>query len=219
MLSHKKSFSEETKMARNKNDYFKLIEDQLSYCVSASDLLSEILASATPDNIADYKEKMHEIEHKADDVHHNILSNLSAEFITPIDQEDILHLVQIIDDITDAIDEVVMKFYMFDVKEVPSAAIPLSEQVKSCVFALRNAGAELKNFKKPEKLRTYLIDVNTCEGEADDIYFEAMRDLFTGNNDFKKILGHRSIYDSLEECCDLCEHASDIIEQIIIKNT
>lgn len=206
-------------MAKIKNDYFKLIEKQLSYCVSASDLLSEILTLATPENIAAYKEKMHDIEHQADDIHHSILSSLSAEFITPIDQEDILHLVQMIDDITDAIDEVVMKFYMFDVKEIPSAAVALSNQVKNCVSALGNAGSELKNFKKPEKLRTYLIDVNTYESEADDIYFEAMRDLFTGNNDFKKILGHRSIYDSLEECCDLCEHASDIIEQIIIKNT
>lgn len=206
-------------MAKIKNDYFKLIEKQLSYCVSASDLLSEILTLATPENIAAYKEKMHDIEHQADDIHHSILSSLSAEFITPIDQEDILHLVQMIDDITDAIDEVVMKFYMFDVKEIPSAAVALSNQVKNCVSALGNAGSELKNFKEPEKLRTYLIDVNTYESEADDIYFEAMRDLFTGNNDFKKILGHRSIYDSLEECCDLCEHASDIIEQIIIKNT
>lgn len=36
--------------------------------------------------------------------------------------------------------------------------------------------------------------------------------------DAKTLIGHKEIYDSLEECCDLCEHAADVIEQII-KNT
>ena len=62
---------------------------------------------------------MHNIEHKADEIYHDILTRLSAEFITPIDQEDILRLVQIIDDVTDALDEVVLDCYMFHIDELP----------------------------------------------------------------------------------------------------
>lgn len=206
-------------MARNRNDYFKLIEEQLSYSVRASELLSEILTNVTAENVQDYKERMHTIEHQGDDIHHSILSRLSAEFITPIDQEDILHLVQLIDDITDALDEVVLELYMFDIKKIPDAAPMLGGKVDECVKALYAAGAELKNFKKPDLLRQHLIDVNTHEGEADEIYVEAIHKLFVTESDFRTLLGSRGIYDSLEECCDLCEHASDIIEQIIIKNT
>ena len=101
-------------MAKNKNDYFKLIEEQISYCVKASDLLVEILSGYSLDNISEYRGKMHAIENAADEIHHDILTRLSAEFITPIDQEDILRLVQIVDDITDAIDEVVMDLYMYN---------------------------------------------------------------------------------------------------------
>lgn len=32
-------------------------------------------------------------------------------------------------------------------------------------------------------------------------------------------MGSKAVYDSLENCCDLCEHAADVIEQIIMKNT
>ena len=88
-------------MARKRNDYFQLIEEQLSHSVRASELLGEILTGVTPETIQSYKERMHEIEHQGDEIHHSILSSLSAEFITPIDQEDILHLVQLIDDITE----------------------------------------------------------------------------------------------------------------------
>ncbi len=206
-------------MARNRNDYFKLIEEQLSHSVHASELLGEILANVTPENIQSYKEKMHVIEHQGDDIHHSILSRLSAEFITPIDQEDILHLVQLIDDITDALDEVVLELYMFDIRKVPDAAPMLGDKVDECVKALFSAGAELKNFKKPELLRQHLIEVNTHEGEADEIYTEAIHKLFVTETDVRVLLGARGIYDSLEACCDLCEHAADIIEQIIIKNT
>lgn len=206
-------------MAKNRNDYFKLIEEQLGYSVRASELLGEILSSVTPENIQDYKERMHEIEHLGDDIHHSILSRLSAEFITPIDQEDILHLVQLIDDITDALDEGVLELYMFDIRKIPDAAPMLSGKVDECVKALYAAGAELRNFKKPELLRQHLIEVNTHEGEADEIYTEAIHKLFVTETDVRVLLGARGIYDSLEACCDLCEHAADVIEQIIIKNT
>ena len=206
-------------MAKNKNDYFKLIEEQIGFCVQASELLEEILTVATEATMQTYKQQMHEIEHKADDIHHEILHDLSSEFITPIDQEDILHLVQIIDDVTDALDDVVMKLYMFGLDKIPSAAPAFSGKVKECIRALLAAGAELKNFKKPAKLREHLIGINTCESEADDLYVEAIHALFATETECKVLIGYKEIYDNLEECCDMCEHASDVIEQIIIKNT
>ena len=44
-------------MARNRNDYFKLIEEQLSHSVRASELLGEILTNVTAENVQDYKER------------------------------------------------------------------------------------------------------------------------------------------------------------------
>ena len=206
-------------MAKYKNDYFQLIEQQVACCVEASNYLEEILSSYSYDNIGSYRDKMHSIEHNADKIHHDILSRLSVEFITPIDQEDILSLVQIIDDVTDAIDEVVMDFYMFNVTELPSAAPKLSAIVNRCVNALYDASRELKNFKRPDALRKHLIKLNDIETEGDDIYVEAIHELFADFRHGKEILCCKEIYESLENCCDLCEHAADIIEQVIIKNT
>ncbi len=207
-------------MAKVKNDYFKLMEEQSGYCVQAAELLEEILTKSTAENIEEYKDKMHAIEHSADEIHHDILSRLTVEFITPIDQEDIVELVQLFDDITDAIDEVVIREFMYNVKTLPAHAAELSNCVNRCTKALKAACAELKNFKKPAKLRELLIDVNNIEEEADGVYVGAIHELFTDPDiDFKALIGRKEIYESLENCCDLCEHASDIIAQIIIKNT
>ena len=206
-------------MAKKNNDYFKMIEQQTSYCVEASNLLEDIFCKFNAEDINEYHAQMHEIEHAADKIHHEILRKLSTEFITPIDQEDILRLVQIIDDITDALDEVVLEFYMYHIDRVPEKAAELSKIVNRCVCALHEAAGELKNFKKPEALRALVVKVNDIETEADGVYTEAIHGLFGKDIEVKALLGIKAVFESLEQCCDLCEHATDVIEQVIIKNT
>ena len=206
-------------MAKKNNDYFKMIEQQTAYCVEASNLLEEIFCKFDAGNINEYHAQMHEIEHAADKIHHEILNKLSTEFITPIDQEDILLLVQIIDDITDALDEVVLEFYMYHIDHVPEKAANLSKIVNRCVCALHEAAGELKNFKKPDALRALVVKVNDIETEADGVYTEAIHGLFEKELEVKHLLGIKAVFESLEQCCDLCEHATDVIEQVIIKNT
>lgn len=205
-------------MAKKNNDYFELIKKQTAYCVKASNLLEKILCNFNSESINAYKTQMHEIEHTADEVHHDILKKLSAEFITPIDQEDILHLVQIIDDITDALDEVIMDIYMYHIDVIPGRAAELSEVVNKCVRSLDEAAENLRNFKKPEKLHALLIKVNDIEIEADKIYMDAIHELFGSDVNWKTLIGVKAVYEGLENCCDLCEHAADVIEQVIIKN-
>lgn len=206
-------------MAKKGNDYFKMIEEQTSCCLQASNLLEEILCKFNAADIADYRTRMHEIEHAGDKIQHDILNKLSTEFITPIDQEDILRLAQIIDDITDALDEVVLEFYMYHIDSVPKKAAELSKAVNRCVSALHEAAGELRNFKKPAALRELVIKVNDIETECDTIYTGAIHDLFGADVDSRTLMGSKAVYESLESCCDLCEHATDVIEQVIIKNT
>ena len=206
-------------MAKNRNDYFKLMEQQIACCAEASAYLCEIIEQFSADAVDEYKPKMHAMEHRGDELFHDILTKLMVEFMTPIDQEDILRLVQIIDDITDALDEAVLDLYMYHVEKIPSGVVPFVKEVNLCVMALGEAVAELRNFKKPQKLREHLIAVNEIEGRADGIFVESIRELYGSSVDAKTLYSTQAIFEGLENCCDLCEHAADVIEQIIIKNT
>ena len=206
-------------MAKKNNDYFELIKKQTIYCVEASELLERTLCEFDRNHIHDYRKQMHHLENMADEVHHDILNKLSTEFITPIDQEDILHLGQIIDDITDAIDEVILDIYMYHIERISERTLELAKIVNRCVKALDEAVAELKSFKKREALHTLLINVNDIEIEADQIYIEAIYELFDSAVNQRNLIGTKAVYEGLENCCDLCEHAADVIEQVVIKNT
>lgn len=206
-------------MAKYKNDYFKYMEEQVEYSVKASDLLTEIIEDYSPAKLAEKRAQMHEIERTADQIQHDIQTKLYVEFITPIDQEDILRLVHIIEDITDALDESVQDFYMYHIDTIPADTLEMAKVVNRCVKALQQAVVDLRNFKKPVNLREYIKNVNALETEADKIYTEAIHNLFKDEGDFRKLIAAKALYEDLEDCCDLCEHAADAMEQIIIKNT
>ncbi len=204
---------------KRQNDYYEMMENQVGYCQKASKLLMEILSGFNPQHLELKRAEMHAIEHEADNVRHDAMQKLAREFITPIERDDILKLVQIIDDVTDAIDEVVIDLYMYNIRSLPSHALSMAELVNRCVCALQDAVKELRFFKKSEKLPALLIEVNNIESEADAAYVEALHALFSTEKDALRVLGVKEIYDSLESCCDSCEHAADVIENTVMNNS
>jgi len=204
---------------KQKNDYFKMMETQVSFSLKAAELLHELLKDYKPEDADKHRVLMHRIEHDADEVRHDALNRLSREFITPIERDDILQLVQIIDDVTDAVEDVAIDLYMYNVQTLPPDTLKMSALVKRCVTALEKSLKELHNFKHSTTLRPLLVEVNDVESEADDVYLNAMRSLFTMEQPSMKMYGVKAIYDALESCCDLCERAADVIENVVMKNT
>ena len=199
-------------MAKKTNEYFLLIEQQAA-------LLENILTEYSAAGMAVRRVEMHAVERRADGICHDIRNRLSAAFITPIDQEDILHLAQLLDDVTDALDEVALECYMFRLAELPAGAPAFAGLTRRCVGKLCEAAIELRNFRSSGRLRALLAEVNTLEEQADDAYATAIHDLFAEDAAPRTLIAGKAIFDCMEACCDLCGHAADVMDQIIIKNT
>lgn len=206
-------------MAKKTNEYFLLIEQQAAICVEAAALLENILTEYSAAGMAVRRVEMHAVERRADGICHDIRNRLSAAFITPIDQEDILHLAQLLDDVTDALDEVSLECYMFRLAELPAGAPAFAGLTRRCVGKLCEAAIELRNFRSSGRLRALLAEVNTLEEQADDAYATAIHDLFAEDAAPRTLIAGKAIFDCMEACCDLCGHAADVMDQIIIKNT
>lgn len=206
-------------MAKKTNEYFLLIEQQAAICVEAAALLENILTEYSAAGMAVRRVEMHAVERRADGICHDIRNRLSAAFITPIDQEDILHLAQLLDDVTDALDEVALECYMFRLAELPAGAPAFAGLTRRCVGKLCEAAIELRNFRSSGRLRALLAEVNTLEEQADDAYATAIHDLFAEDAAPHTLIAGKAIFDCMEACCDLCGHAADVMDQIIIKNT
>ncbi len=204
---------------REENNYFNMICGLIDQSYLAANKLNEILHNYNFSKIAEDKNTLHDIEHQADEKKHDLMSRLAKEFITPIEREDIMQLANEIDNVTDMIDEVLMKAYMFNVKTIRPEALQFSDLIVKICLSLKSMGSELENFRKSKTLQDYIIQINHFEEEGDSIYSEAMKNLFESEQNPIEIMIWHNMYDCFEICCDACEHVSDVVQSIIMKNT
>jgi uncharacterized protein Yka (UPF0111/DUF47 family) len=207
-------------MGREKNyDYFKAFAGQLQFAVEAAKYLYCTVEDYEPDKLGECLTEMHGIEHAADLEMHGMMARLMREFITPIDREDIIALSQEIDEITDTIEDVLMKAYMYNVRAMRPDALEFVHIIQRCCNSLVEAATELRNFKKPAQLMKLIIQVNEEEEAGDRLYMQAVRTLYTTCTEPMEIMVWREMYDMLERCCDACERTANAMETIVMKNS
>ncbi|WMJ23378.1 DUF47 family protein [Paludicola sp. MB14-C6] len=204
---------------KRENDYFKTFVKLVDYSCSASKLLHEIFSDYGSHNLEERMQQMHAVEHSADDEKHEMMKKLVREFITPIEREDIIALSQEIDDVTDTIEDVVIRLYMYNVHSIRADALEFSSVILKCCEALKVCMEEFYNFNKSTIIHELIVKVNGYEEDADKLYCKAVRNLFIENPDSTEIIIWKEIYEKLEKCCDSCEHVANVVESIIMKNT
>lgn len=207
-------------MAKNqKNDYFKMLSEQVAYCGLAAKKLHTSLTEFHAESLPETMKDLHVIENDADHKKHEMIDKLIHEFITPIEREDIMDLAGEIDDITDAVEDILLKVYMYNVLEIRPEAIEFATIIEKCCETLQSMMDELHNFKKSQKIKEYVIQVNHLEEEGDSLYTSAIRDLYTSSMEPLEIIKWTEVFECFEKCCDSCEHVADIVQSIVMKNT
>jgi uncharacterized protein len=136
--------------------------------------------------------------------------------ITAIDRKDVHALTTAFDDVVDFIEALASTVVMYGVQEYTpfmrlSAGViqQMSLELDLLVPAL----------DRPKDIRTRLLKLHELEREGDEIYREAMGDLFRGTMDVQAIIVWKDLYENLEATVDRCQHVGDLVERIVIKNT
>lgn len=206
-------------MAKGDKFYFDNFMAGAALSKKAADYLVECLENYDPDKIEEMVRKMHEIEHTADGNKHEMNDALAKAFVTPVDREDLDMLSQNIDHINDKFEEIMQKFYIYNIREIEPAAIAFAKKlVKSCEL-LCDLMAEFENFKRSKKIHALIVELNDIEEECDKLYLSSMRALTLNHADVLTTISWRDIYECIESCADACEHASECVGTVIMKNT
>lgn len=205
---------------KDKFSYFDAFEKQVDIASEEVEILIEAIESfTTAEDLQPLLERAHEIEHRGDEVNHIILTNVSTDFITPIERGDIIELAQNLDTLTDMIEGVLQRFYMFDIHFMHPQAIEFATIIKKSLKALRKAMGTFREFKKVKKIRAMVEDVNQLEEQADELYMRTIRNLYTvdAENAVRVEVWSR-LFDRLEGTCDACETVADTMASIMLKN-
>ncbi len=205
-------------MAKQDRYYYENYLQAAECCCNAAKYLKECLENYDYANIQEMLEKMHALEHAADEVKHEMSSALAKAFVTPMDREDMALISANIDEVADCVEEVLQRLYVNKIQVVQPEAIEFADKIVSCCELMKEMLVELPNFKKPKKLHEMIIDLSHREEDCDRLYLQASLKAVE-LEDVLAVMFWREVYEHMEKCADACEHVGDCVETVVMKNS
>jgi len=199
--------------------FFQYFEKDAENLLLAAQIFKELMNDGmSKEERAQKIKRVEELEHKGDELTHQILTELGGTFITPFDREDIHALASKLDDILDYLQGAATRIVLYNVKRISPEQERLAALIYEQVAELNKAVKNLRHLKNVHLIRESLVHINSIENEADDLFERAIADLFDTCDDPIKLIKTKELLVSLETATDECEDAANVIESIIVKN-
>ncbi len=158
-------------------------------------------------------------EKEADEARRILISELNKTFITPFDREDIFSLSRTIDDVLDYAYSTVTEMEVLKVR--PTAfMLRIASILRDAAYELLMAVDRLE--LHPEVANEHAQRAKNLENRVEDVYREALADLFSGAEDIKhvmKMFKSREVYRHLSNAADRGDEAANVIADIVVKIT
>lgn len=200
------------------NYYFDSFPVLAGYSVKCGEIILDFMKHFDYKRLEEIKNEVHEIEHQADNLKHEVTDKLLKEFMTPVDREDIYQLLKLIDDVTDAIEEISLKLYIYDYKELPRNTIEFTELTLECMKEMQKTLEQMPHYLDNNYFVPYVLKVVDLEEKCDEIHAESMRYLYQNETDGFKRHKAEAMYNMLEEVSDKCCDAVKFVQNIALKN-
>jgi uncharacterized protein len=156
------------------------------------------------------------LEHRGDEVIHEIFTRLNQTFITPLDPEDIHNISTALDDVLDGLEDISHRLVSYNIDPIPPDMVTLAEIVSACARELHSA---LTALEVNGPTLPHCIEINRLENEGDRIGRSAVVDLFNKEQDPIRIIKLKEVYEFLEAAIDSCEDVADVLQNVVVKNS
>ncbi|WP_396176177.1 DUF47 domain-containing protein, partial [Flavobacterium sp.] len=160
-----------------------------------------------------------DLEAAIEEITHKTHLELSRNFITPFDREDIHTLIKSIDNVADYMHGAASRMRLYQVEKITKSIRKLTEiNLEAC--QLINVGIkELKDMKDHKAIKETCKKINKLESKADSVFDKAVADIFENETDVKNIIKYKEVLSALESASDKCKSVSNIMEQISVKHS
>jgi uncharacterized protein len=161
--------------------------------------------------------RIKEIEHQADIVTHNCISELHKTFITPLDRFDIHKLMNRLDDIIDLIDGASARFILYNIKEIRPETVEFAKVLIKDADEIDIALKSLRNMKHANITLEKCVEIHKLEHDADVVMQSALCRLLNEETNPITVIKWKEIFELLESATDRCDDVADIIEGLVLE--
>lgn len=195
-----------------------LFEQAANNAVKISEALLIALNTSDLEKRKEHIKEIERLEHVGDEITHSIFLELSKNFITPFDREDIHSLASAVDDIADYIHASATNIELYNVVVIGDSMIKLAELLVEMCTDLEKAIKELRSFKNIRVIADACVRINSGENQADYICNLAIARLFDFETNAIELIKQKEVLQTLELATDKCEDAANVLESILVKN-
>ncbi len=198
------------------NKFFELFEESAANTKKAAEALKELMD--TWQFVDSRVAEITELEHRGDNITHEIISLLHRTFVTPLDREDIALLAHTMDDIIDFIHATVDAMFIYKIKAPTERAKQLAEIVAKAVDEVQKAISALRKRSQLKVIIEECVEINRLENMADRVYRAAIGELFDDTKDIAELIKWREIYEHMESATDRAEDVANVLEGVALKH-
>ena len=202
---------------KDKN-FFPLFEEASSNLVQLASILHEAVNLPLKERDELFL-KIDELEQKGEDITRMTNLELSRNFITPFDREDIHSLITSIDRVADNLHGASSRMKLYQVAKITKSIRKLTEINLEACQNIDSAVKELRNLQKMKNITNACAKINKLEAKSDDVYNKAVSELFENETDVKNIIKYKEVLSVLETATDKCKGVAGVLESISVKHS
>lgn len=198
--------------------FFPLFEQATSNLILMATALHEVVNLPQTER-NELFQKIEELEQIGGEITRQTNIELSSNFITPFDREDIHALITAIDNIAGNIHGAASRMKLYQVDKITKSIRKLTEINLEACQIIDRAVHELKNLKKIKNITDACAKINKLENKSDIVYDKAVSDLFENEQDAKNIIKYKEVLSVLESAADKCKGVASVLESIAVKHS
>jgi predicted phosphate transport protein (TIGR00153 family) len=163
--------------------------------------------------------KIDELEQKGEDITRETNLELSKNFITPFDREDIYSLITSIDYVADHLHGAASRMRLYQVDKITKSIRKMTEINLEACQHIDVAVKELKNLNNMKTITNACSKINKLENKSDMVYNKAVFEIFENETDAKNIIKYKEVLSVLESATDKCKSVASVLESITVKHS
>jgi uncharacterized protein Yka (UPF0111/DUF47 family) len=156
---------------------------------------------------------------KSQEITHQVFTDSGKAFISPFERSDMCDLVKAIDTVAGYINISSRRINLYQptsitppIKELAGLIVKTCAELEKCVKLLGN-------IKGAQAITDSVNNIKALEHYADKVYNKAVAALLVDEPNAIELIKFNEILLALETTTDKCEHVTNVVESIVVKNS
>lgn len=201
------------------NKFFLLLGEISEIANKTIHLLQELALEEDPDRILEISRDIEIYRQNTKELSYEITERLCRTLVTPFDHEDIHRLSRSMYKILKICERTQERIVGFQLQSFQNDFFKLSSNMVEVSDVLHTLMANLKTLKNSKSVNDKCALIHNIEANTDQLLNQLTMDLFLYEDDVKKILIRREVYNLMENIVDRHRDVANVVLEIVLKHS